>query len=148
VRNFMYNTVSQVSEFLLRIIAKLLNFFGAVVEFFLKGIYAIAQKTVVAILTLVDKGRTEELRAAADQDKMLIELNLMHKAIVIKEEYLSNKEWTNNYTISLNLIAKGLMEDCDWSKGQVTTYIKGVMDELDGIVVETFDEQDHEEGSP
>lgn len=142
MKSAIYSGIGHSGKFTLSAIAFIYNFIAESIVGLGRITYNAHQAAIISILRVIDNKKTDQFEQASKQSDMLLEFDLLQKVIQIKEAYLKDRVWHDGYGFVLNVVATRLINECDWSKEQVTSYIQRTIGVIEELEVEGVDEDD------
>lgn len=118
--DFIYNTVSSVINFTYDTTRKIME----------NVFYTIAK--------LVDKKGIEANEQKLELHVQHMELQLLSSASKVRDHANNSDGWTDHHTEAINAVGQALVEECDWDEEDVHTYLKSIVESVDGLSYDRF----------
>lgn len=98
------------------------------------------------LLLLIDQERYMNLQAYYEQRDMHTELKAINELIILKQDALAQKKWTDEHTEMLHVVGNTLINECDWQEQKMHAYMKSVVESIPGLhYVGSYDDEDEDD---
>ena len=99
--------------------------------------HVVARSTSANIIYfLVNKVDPTAIKEAEDNLQLKsqqIELELLASASKVRDDAVANGDWTDDHTEALNAVGNALIGSCNWDEDHVHSYLKGVVESVEGL---------------
>ena len=137
MKNFLYNTVAQVSA--RQILA--LDWIHSKVLFVHVFLYGLIRVTMASVgyffMNLLDKEKTAAAGQTIEKSQELklynLELRLLAAALKVRDHAKENDDWTPEHSEALEVIGDTLLNDLGWEEESVHAYLREIVESIDGL---------------
>ena len=137
MKNFLYNTVAQVSA--RQILA--LDWIHSKVLFVHVFLYGLIRVTMASVgyffMNFLDKEKTAAASQAIEEPQELklynLELRLLAAALKVRDHAKENDDWTSEHSEALEVIGDTLLNDLGWEEENIHSYLREIVESIDGL---------------
>lgn len=137
MKNFLYNTVAQVSS--RQILA--LDWVHSKVLFVHVFLYGLIRVTMASVgfflLNFIDKDKTVQAEQTIEKSQELklynLELKLLAAASKVRDHAEANDDWTQEHSDAIEMIGDTLLNELGWEEENIHAYLREVVESIDGL---------------
>lgn len=141
MKRFLANVVGGIGYVLLELYDHSYPLFIRLVNFLYWAAHESTSRLVHFLVEAIDEGVMRETEEKMELEKQRTELSLLDSISKIRDDALANNAWTDVHTEAVNSAGSALVRECGWEVDSANTYIKEVVESIDGLKC-TFNDDD------
>lgn len=123
VFNSLIDFGAQVLFKIIELIADALDF---IIDSFFKG-----------LLMIIDRKRVSYIDESTKQENFTKELEALIAASKVKDDAITNDNWTDNHTKAINELSMILYNECGWDEVSIHGYMREIVESVPGLEYRT-----------
>jgi hypothetical protein len=146
MRSVLFNATSKIAEILIVAGQNIAVFSINVIRFISTAGIQVVSFITKGLLIIIDEERYANLQAYYEQQDMHAELKAINELIILKQDAIAQKKWTDQHTQALHMVGNTLINECDWHEDKMHEYMKGVVESIPGLhYVGGYEDDDDDE---
>lgn len=134
MKNFLFTQVAVISAFLVGTSTSIGSFVVDLISGAFNGFNWLVRAIAVRLMMLIDVDRYSYTSRVIEQRGDLTELNVLKSITSVKESALRDKVWTMSHTAAMNQLGNALHTQCGWEPARIHYYMRGVIEQIPGLV--------------